>query len=104
MKIPITGTCGFVGSAIAEAVRRRAWLPVTGIDNLMRPGSESNRLSLRDLGVTVVHGDIRSVRDFADLPAADWVISAAANSSVSAGLRGTFSWSSPKCMAPGCCY
>lgn len=92
MKILITGACGFVGSTLAEAaLRRREGLTITGIDNLMRPGSEGNRLSLRKLGVTVIHGDIRSASDFATLPAADWIIDAAANPSVLAGLRGTFS-------------
>jgi CDP-paratose 2-epimerase len=92
MKILITGICGFVGSAIAEwALRRRAGLSITGIDNLMRPGSEGNRLRLRELGVTVIHGDIRSASDVATLPAADWVIDAAANPSVLAGVRGIFS-------------
>jgi CDP-paratose 2-epimerase len=92
MKILITGICGFVGSAIAEwALRRRTGLSITGIDNLMRPGSEGNRLKLRKLGVTVIHGDIRSASDFATLPAADWVIDAAANPSVLAGVRGSFS-------------
>jgi CDP-paratose 2-epimerase len=92
MKILITGICGFVGSAIAEwALRRRAGLTITGIDNLMRPGSEGNRLRLRKLGVTVIHGDIRSACDVATLPAVDWVIDAAANPSVLAGVRGTFS-------------
>ena len=29
-----------------------------GIDNLMRPGSETNRARLRELGVEFIHGDI----------------------------------------------
>ena len=92
MRILITGICGFAGSSIAEwALRRRAGLSITGIDNLMRPGSEGNRLKLRKLGITVIHGDIRSASDVATLAAADWVIDAAANPSVLAGVRGTFS-------------
>lgn len=92
MKILITGICGFVGGAVAEwALRRRAGLCITGIDNLMRPGSEGNRLRLRKLGITVIHGDIRCASDIAALPPADWVIDAAANPSVLAGVRGTFS-------------
>jgi CDP-paratose 2-epimerase len=39
----------------------------------------------------VVHGDIRCASDVAALPAADWVIDAAANPSVLAGVRGGFS-------------
>jgi len=92
MKILITGVCGFVGSALAEwLLRWRAGLSITGIDNLIRPGSEGNRLRLRKLGVTVIHGDIRSASDVATLHAADWVIDAAANPSVLAGVCGTFS-------------
>jgi CDP-paratose 2-epimerase len=41
--------------------------------------------------VTFVHGDIRATSDFESLPAADWVIDAAANPSVLAGVRGGFS-------------
>ena len=49
MKILITGVCGFVGSALAECLleRRGRRLAVAGIDNLMRPGSETNRARLR---------------------------------------------------------
>lgn len=92
MRILITGICGFVGSTLAECLlQRQPGLSIAGIDNLMRPGSEGNRLRLRKLGITVIHGDIRSASDFAALPAADWVIDAAANPSVLAGLRGAFS-------------
>jgi CDP-paratose 2-epimerase len=92
MKILITGICGFVGSALAEClVERREGIRLSGIDNLMRPGSETNRTRLRKLGVTFVHGDIRATSDFESLPAADWVIDAAANPSVLAGVNGGFS-------------
>ena len=92
MKILITGICGFVGSALAEClIERHAGISVSGIDNLMRPGSETNRTRLRKLGVAFVHGDIRAASDFECLPAADWVIDAAANPSVLAGVRGSSS-------------
>jgi CDP-paratose 2-epimerase len=39
------------------------------------------------LGVDVVHGDLRCASDCANLPPADWVIDAAANPSVLAGVR-----------------
>ncbi len=91
-KILITGVCGFVGSRLAERLReRREGLSVWGIDNLMRPGSETNRARLSKLGVTFVHGDIRAASDFESLPAVDWVIDAAANPSVLAGLKTGFS-------------
>lgn len=57
MKILITGICGFVGSALAECLlERHEGISVSGIDNLMRPGSETNRTRLHKLGVTFVTG------------------------------------------------
>jgi CDP-paratose 2-epimerase len=92
MKLLITGICGFVGSSLArELLERREGLSIFGIDNLMRPGSELNLAPLRGLGVQVVHGDIRMPSDLESLPAADWVIDAAANPSVLSGLRTGFS-------------
>ena len=92
MKLLITGVCGFVGSSLAECLlHRREGLSIYGIDNLMRPGSESNRGRLQKLGVKFFHGDIRAASDFESLPAVDWVIDAAANPSVLAGVQGDFS-------------
>jgi CDP-paratose 2-epimerase len=92
MKVLITGICGFVGSSLAEKLlERRPGISIWGIDNLIRPGSESNRRRLGELGVTFVHGDIRAASDFELLPAVDWVIDAAANPSVLAGVTGGFS-------------
>jgi CDP-paratose 2-epimerase len=89
MRLLITGVCGFVGSAVAEALlERRDGLDIWGIDSLQRPGSETNRRRLAALGIRVVHGDIRTASDFETLPAADWVIDAAANPSVLAGVQG----------------
>ena len=90
MKILITGIAGFVGSSLALAFREQGFA-VCGIDNLMRPGSEINRGNLISKGVTFVHGDIRAASDWEALGAADWVIDAAANPSVSAGVKGGFS-------------
>jgi CDP-paratose 2-epimerase len=88
MKIFITGVCGFVGSSLAESLlERHENLSICGVDNLMRPGSEINRARLRQLGITFIHGDIRAASDFESLPAADWVIDAAANPSVLAGVQ-----------------
>lgn len=92
MKLLITGICGFVGSTLAKAfLELRPGVSITGIDNLMRPGSEGNRMALQKLGMSIVHGDIRSASDFENLPSADWVIDAAANPSVLAGVQGGFS-------------
>ncbi len=89
MRILITGACGFVGSALAGALQELIpGLHVIGVDNLMRPGSEINRSRLRAIGVEFIHGDIRSESDVEVLPKADWVIDAAANPSVLAGVDG----------------
>jgi CDP-paratose 2-epimerase len=92
MKIFITGICGFVGSSVAAWLRQRdPNVQVAGLDNFCRPGSETNRLRLRALGVSVRHGDVRIASDFESLPAVDWVVDAAANPSVLAGVDGTTS-------------
>jgi CDP-paratose 2-epimerase len=92
MRILITGICGFVGSALAEALLERfEALAVIGIDNLIRLGSESNRARLKRMGVEFVHGDVRLASDFETLPKTDWVIDAAANPSVLAGVNGASS-------------
>src|SRR5271165_812290 len=89
MRILISGVCGFVGSALAQCLLERVeGIRVAGIDNLMRPGAETNRMRIEGLGVEFVHGDLRSASDIAGLPACDWVIDAAANPSVLAGLSG----------------
>ncbi len=87
MKILISGICGFVGSTLATELARASH-EVSGFDNFIRPGSESNRAALKALGVRIVHADLRAASDIDALPAADWVIDAAANPSVLAGVDG----------------
>ena len=90
MKILVIGICGFTGSALATALLERVeGLSIYGVDNLMRPGSEINRAALRRLGVDIIHGDIRNASDLEKLPHVDWVIDAAANPSVLAGMNGS---------------
>ena len=87
MRFLITGICGFVGSTIAVALREAFdGAEVNGLDNFRRPGSETNRPKLTALGIRVQHGDVRLASDWAQLPAADWVIDAAAEPSVLAGV------------------
>jgi CDP-paratose 2-epimerase len=89
MKILITGICGFVGASLAAALAERLeGVEVIGVDNLSRAGSESNRAGLRRAGVKLFHGDLRMASDVEALPDADWVIDAAANPSVLAGVDG----------------
>ncbi len=89
MKVLITGICGFAGSSIARALfSRLSDVQVWGIDNFVRPGSETNRLDLRRRGAGFFHGDVRCASDFEQLPGVDWVIDAAASPSVLIGADG----------------
>ncbi|HSH37997.1 MAG TPA: NAD-dependent epimerase/dehydratase family protein [Chthoniobacterales bacterium] len=87
MNILVTGVCGFDGRVLAEGFIS-AGLRVTGADNLSRAGSELNRGYLKKLGVRVIHWDIHSATDLNEVPAADWVVDAAANPTVLAGIDG----------------
>jgi CDP-paratose 2-epimerase len=89
MRILITGICGFAGSTLAMALRESLTeAEIFGFDNFVRPGSEVNRLRLHDCSITVRYADLRSASDLEALPAADWVIDAAANPSVLGGVDG----------------
>ncbi len=87
MKVLITGICGFAGQTLGRALLEHvSGLQLTGIDNLLRPGSELNRRQLAPQGVKFIHADLRCHSDLETLPPCDWVVDAAANPSVLAGL------------------
>ncbi|MBC7368034.1 MAG: NAD-dependent epimerase/dehydratase family protein [Undibacterium sp.] len=89
MRILITGICGFVGGTLARAFATSgAGHQLYGFDNFIRPGSETNRSELKKLGVKIFHADLRAASDLETLPSVDWVIDAAANPSVLAGVDG----------------
>jgi CDP-paratose 2-epimerase len=89
MRLLITGICGFVGSELVRTLFQRvSGLEIWGVDNLMRRGSEINYAALREMGCKITHGDIRMSSDLESIPAVDWVIDAAANPSVLAGVDG----------------
>jgi CDP-paratose 2-epimerase len=89
MKLLITGICGFTGNCLARALPQRIeGLEIYGFDNLSRSGSETNLENLRRNGVRFFHGDVRQPSDLEVLPPVDWVIEAAANPSVLAGVDG----------------
>jgi CDP-paratose 2-epimerase len=106
MHVLITGGCGFVGSCLAKfflsqnddrQITSRISHPgklrfpepyqVTLVDNLMRPGSQTNQAPLESLGAHVLIGDLRDRAWVETLPQCDWVIDCAANPSVLAGLE-----------------
>lgn len=103
MRILISGICGFVGSRLALALHAAddiqgdsgaqshaaGAIKILGIDNLSRRGSWENLKPLREAGVQVVHGDVRSPSDVEACGAVDWIIDAAANPSVLAGTDQT---------------
>lgn len=69
-----------------ELKQSLAAVDVIGVDNFSRAGSEINRAVLQRNGIRFFHGDLRSASDVENLPKADWVIEAAANPSVLAGV------------------
>jgi CDP-paratose 2-epimerase len=92
MKILISGVCGFVGSNLAQGLLRNvAGREIIGLDNLSRAGSHLNLEPLRKRGVIVRHADVRNASDLESIPAVDWIIDAAANPSVLAGIDGATS-------------
>jgi len=89
MNIAVTGICGFVGSELAlQLAHRIDGARVAGVDNFSRPGSETTRGRLKAAGIVVKYGDIRCASDLDVLGSADWVIDAAAQPSVLAGIDG----------------
>jgi CDP-paratose 2-epimerase len=89
MRLLITGACGFVGSELALALQEQlSDLQITGLDNLSRRGSWRNLPRLEECGIRVLHGDIRQAADLEAIGPFDWVIDAAANPSVLAGVDG----------------
>lgn len=92
MKLLISGICGFVGSTVAHALLDAdSTIEVIGFDNFIRPGSQLNREPLEKRGVKLWHADIRAASDLEMLPRVDWILDAAANPSVLAGVDGVTS-------------
>jgi len=89
MKVFITGICGFVGSSIAKHLNAtQPYWEIFGIDNFILSVSWLNQETLTRLGIKVYRGDIRQPSDLEMMPSADYLIDAAANPSVLAGVDG----------------
>jgi len=87
MKILITGISGFAGSTIAiNILNTDPKNKIIGFDNLSRQGCETSIEMLKNAGIELIRGDIRSQSDIDTVPQVDWVIDCAANPSVLAGL------------------
>jgi CDP-paratose 2-epimerase len=92
MKVLVSGICGFVGSSVAHGLlEHESGLELIGLDNLSRAGSHLNIDPLRQRGVKLIHADLRSTSDLESIAKVDWIIDAAANPSVLAGIDGTTS-------------
>ncbi len=89
MRILVSGVCGFVGSALARGLCENvADREIIGLDNFSRAGSHLNLEPLRQHGIAVRHADVRCASDLESIGPVDWIIDAAANPSVLAGIKG----------------
>ena len=85
--ILITGGCGFIGSNLCILLKEKyPAYQVAALDNLKRRGSELNIPRLRNAGVEYIHGDIRNPEDLQLGSKFDFIIDAAAEPSVLAGM------------------
>jgi CDP-paratose 2-epimerase len=89
--ILVTGGAGFVGCALALALKRADFgETVTAFDNLRRRGSELNLRRLKQEEVVFIHGDVRSPGDLESLSEPpDLIVECSAEPSAQAGYRGS---------------
>ena len=87
-RILITGGCGFIGSNLAVAFRKRGDR-VVALDNLSRKGSEILKDRIVAAGAEFVRGDIRNPADLEQVAGAvDLMIECSAEPSVLVGIDG----------------
>jgi len=89
--ILVTGGAGFVGCALALALKQAGFgRTVTALDNLRRRGSELNLRRLREAEVIFVHGDVRSPEDLEALvEPPGLIVECSAEPSAQAGYAGS---------------
>jgi CDP-paratose 2-epimerase len=91
--ILITGGCGFIGSNLCLLLKDKyPDYKVVALDNLKRRGSELNISRLKEAGVLFIHGDIRNTEDLALEEKFDFIIDAAAEPSVMAGMGASLNY------------
>ncbi|ABJ79831.1 NAD-dependent epimerase/dehydratase family protein [Leptospira borgpetersenii serovar Hardjo-bovis] len=100
-KVLVTGGCGFLGSHVCETFRKQGW-DVVSYDSMTKYelkrtgyGTEATREYnwnfLKDLGVTMVKGDIRNLEHLADrTEGCDFIVHTAAQPAM------TISWEDPE--------
>lgn len=89
----ITGGCGFIGSNLAILLKvKYPGYNIITLDNLKRRGSELNISRLKDAGIQFIHGDIRNPEDLNLDIQPDYIIDAAAEPSVMAGIGATLNY------------
>lgn len=93
LSILITGGCGFVGSNLSLMLKEKyPAYTIVVLDNLKRRGSELNLPRLKDAGIEFIHGDIRNREDLELDRKFDYIIDAAAEPSVMAGMGAMLSY------------
>lgn len=91
--ILITGGCGFIGSNLSLLLKEKyPAYNIIAVDNLKRRGSELNISRLKEGGVEFIHGDIRNKEDLNLDRNFDYIIDAAAEPSVMAGMGATLDY------------
>ncbi len=91
--ILITGGCGFIGSNLSLLLKQKyPGYNIVTLDNLKRRGSELNIPRLKEAGVEFIHGDIRNKEDLDLDQKFDFIIDAAAEPSVMAGMGAMLSY------------
>ena len=101
MKVLVTGGCGFLGSHVCEQFRKKGW-DVVSYDSMTKYelvrtgyGTEATRdynwNFLKDMGVTMVKGDIRNMEHLMDrTEGCDYIVHTAAQPAM------TISWEDPE--------
>ena len=75
----VTGGCGFIGTNICLLAIKKGY-HVVAFDSFIRPHTEENAVILKESGVEIIRGDVRSEHDFERLPKkANGIIHLAAN-------------------------